>query len=544
MTSQKKLATVLQEGKARPSALAGQRGVALVFVLFALTLLSVLSLTFLTDTQIESKMVSTSRDFNLALYAAEAGIQEALVRLNMQDRSARKEVNGGKVRVWIPSDTRTLGSDEDPPLSWRFVHNDNVNNDEWPGISDKIDDWAEYDPRWQANIWYSAPGDVTSSGEGWQMSYPTLVEIDRYRPDGLVRRLLEHSVAADDANANRGLLMRWKIENRHDPDPASWRMIFTDGYQQFTAAEGWSTLKKTEAWPVIEIHAVGRYGRANRRYIGEAARLPLKIPRTAVYACSPSPPAFKGAGNMIISGFDYPILNSAGEPNGSRGAGVVNPPLPPSTNRPVPALTVCCPARDPDDSLAVWGPGACNTAGREKIAAALQVDRHGNTELYGVDTGDGDPVAIGELDVNALYRAFEYYISPGPHDWPVSPADARLMEWGGPSAFYVNRIVKLDDGVSVFNPPNGMIGGVLLVNTGQNEGVVRFAAGTTIYGLVIAVGNGTVDFRGNAEIFGSVLAGTDISIKGTATVYYSSQALDRIEELQVHRLIRIYETEL
>ena len=58
------------------------RNIALVFVLFALSIFSLLALTYLLDTRVESKMVAGSRDSKLALYAADAEIQEILVRLN------------------------------------------------------------------------------------------------------------------------------------------------------------------------------------------------------------------------------------------------------------------------------------------------------------------------------------------------------------------------------------------------------------------------------------------------------------------------------
>jgi len=69
------------------------RNIALVFVLFALDVFSVLALTYLIDTRIESKMVSASRDHNLALYAAEAGIQEAITRLNLKGTEDKETFN-------------------------------------------------------------------------------------------------------------------------------------------------------------------------------------------------------------------------------------------------------------------------------------------------------------------------------------------------------------------------------------------------------------------------------------------------------------------
>ncbi len=64
------------------------RNIALVFVLFALSTLTILTLTYLIDTRVESKVVSASRDSHLAQYAAEAGIQEVIIRLNSSPSSS------------------------------------------------------------------------------------------------------------------------------------------------------------------------------------------------------------------------------------------------------------------------------------------------------------------------------------------------------------------------------------------------------------------------------------------------------------------------
>ncbi len=58
------------------------RNIALLFVLFALSIFTTLALTYLINTRIESKMVEASRDSKMAQYAADAGIQEVIARLN------------------------------------------------------------------------------------------------------------------------------------------------------------------------------------------------------------------------------------------------------------------------------------------------------------------------------------------------------------------------------------------------------------------------------------------------------------------------------
>lgn len=62
------------------------RNIALILVLFELSIFSVLAITYLIDTKVEAKIVSASRDHKLAIYAASAGIQEVITRLNSQSK--------------------------------------------------------------------------------------------------------------------------------------------------------------------------------------------------------------------------------------------------------------------------------------------------------------------------------------------------------------------------------------------------------------------------------------------------------------------------
>jgi hypothetical protein len=516
---------VISEGP-RPQR-AGERGVALVFVVLALSVLSVLAMTYLIDTTIEAKMVAASQEHHLALYSAEAGIQEVLVRLNTHDRSVMRQVNGGRVRQWIPFDTRTSGDPTGNPDLWRFAHNDGANNDGAsggpvaPGIEDKPDDWAEYDPDWEAYIWYCSQKAVDRAfTEG--NHYATLIDLSTARPDGLVRRLLEYSVAPGEENLGRGLRLRWKRNQ-------AGSILFTNGFEQFTAQQGRDQLGVTEAWPVIEILATGKFGRAHRRIVAEAANFPVQIPRTAVYSCGETVPTFVGSGNMTITGFDYPLYDPwTGQPvgQGLNGSAVYGPPLDPGQYPPVPALTLCCPQ----------GPGRCGDARDE--TEALQNEFQGSAELYGQDTGDGDPIQIGEINVQALFQAFSYYISPG-HDYPASD----VGDLGDADRFYVSRITATG-GTNVVHG-GGTAGGVLLIDTGDQAGnVVRFNSSTDIYGLILAIGKGELSFNGSCKVFGSIFAASEVVVRGTAQVYYSSQAISKVQRLQTHRLIRLYEARL
>jgi hypothetical protein len=62
-----------------------QRGVALLFVLMAIALMSMLGATYLLSEHLGSRSDAASRDSALALQAAEAGIEDMLTRLNYID---------------------------------------------------------------------------------------------------------------------------------------------------------------------------------------------------------------------------------------------------------------------------------------------------------------------------------------------------------------------------------------------------------------------------------------------------------------------------
>jgi hypothetical protein len=505
-----------------------EEGIALVFVLLALSIFFVLVMSFLVETTVQGRLVAASRDHQTALYTAEAGIQEALVRINARDRSLTRAVNGGNVRVWIPIDTRTVGTDGSDPALWRFVHDDqSLNLDipalgEIPGFDTVADDWAEYDPEWQAFLWYASPAIVAATFTTGN-HYPTLVDLTT-RPEGLVRRLLVQRLDEDTPEAAAGVQLRWEKDD-------SGAMLFTDGLRRFTARQGKDDLGVQDAWPVIEAVATGRAGRAQRRLVAEIARFPIRLPHTALYSCGETLPAFPGSGSMTVSGFDYPPFDpNTGLPAGTllTGTAVYSPPLDPAQAPPVPAVTVCCQE----------GAGRCADTGDEDLA--LQAQLGSQSDLFGADTGDGDSVQVGELNVRDLFEAYTYSM-PSDHDY----APDSVGDLGDANRFVVSRIHATGGVQDVAGPDPMVSGGVLLLDTGDDpNNVLRFEADAVFYGLVLVIGRGEVSFRHSLRVFGLLATSAEIDVQDSAQIYYSSQALRKIEPLQVHRVLRLAEPDL
>ena len=70
-----------------------QKGVILVVTLLVMVVLSLLGATFLTLATTESKIAFNEKEARQAFYAAEAGVQEALIRMNLDPSSVTNEVN-------------------------------------------------------------------------------------------------------------------------------------------------------------------------------------------------------------------------------------------------------------------------------------------------------------------------------------------------------------------------------------------------------------------------------------------------------------------
>ena len=119
---------------------------ALVIVMMTLRVQSVLTLTFLTDTRIESQLVSAGRGFSLVLHAAEGGSDESISRLRQtsvnpgtdfsHERLDYLDITAGHVsgRDFI----LLAGFDSGP-----FVESYDPSTGTSQSVT--IDDWAEYD---------------------------------------------------------------------------------------------------------------------------------------------------------------------------------------------------------------------------------------------------------------------------------------------------------------------------------------------------------------------------------------------------------------
>jgi hypothetical protein len=521
-----------------------QRGVALVTVLLALIILTSLALTYLINTDVETRSVAATRDSKMALYAADAAIQEAILRLNAGPR-ARVTVNGSTFWTWIPSDLRT-GGDPNTPAAWRFVRDDGINNgagstapcggsglNDCSGLNDTADDWAEVFPGWRANIWAAPQSWVDDPGNNLpadEMHYGTLLDLSA-NPSLISFGLNANpNATGPEARSRGGIFIRRKLDENDN-------VIFTNGRQQFTAAQG--TLAEASggiglspllaggvapAWPVLEIWATGRHNNASRRLVAEVANFPLAIPDTALYACATPNRAVDGNGAFLVSGYDYPMFNSTGgliaPPLGNSTTGMV--PRDPSqqATAPVPAVTVCCHE----------GPGNCTTPELETTALTSQI---AGAEFFGANSGDGDTVQIGEMNVEALFESYIPYIS-ATGCRPSCDSSSGFNEMGSETNFVIARI----SGSGTASMPNYSFGVLLLEVTG---GQLKIAGNTRFYGLIIAIGNGEIVFQGTMGIVGALYVGAQAKMGGNPKLFYSRDALSRIRQLTFVRLLRFWE---
>lgn len=113
------------------------RNIALIFVLFALDVFSILALTYLIDSKVEAKMVAASRDSKLAQYAAEAGLQEVITRLNLQNSDINNNQFTYNVLVEV--------YDDDDPYAVLFTGLESINEKE-RNKSAEIPDFNAIDP--------------------------------------------------------------------------------------------------------------------------------------------------------------------------------------------------------------------------------------------------------------------------------------------------------------------------------------------------------------------------------------------------------------
>jgi hypothetical protein len=537
---------------------ADERGIVLVFVLLAMTMVTGLILIFLLSTTVETKSVSASRDSKLALYAADAAIQEVIARVNFMDRTLTRDVNGTDVRVWIPKDlinTSAPGYDADNPNTWRYIHQDGVNNTtgspepcdsseplhDCSGVSGDADDWGEFYPSWRVNIWYADNDWMSDNAAALPPGQNVLTLLGPSQKSLLVYGLTADGLAAGAAAAQAGIFVQRKLD-------ASGRMVFTDGTKQFTAAQATAAeeagglgmltdaAQRPPAWPVMEIYATGRFGGVTRRRIAEAGNFPIQLPETALYACGEGSPTVDAKSKpLLISGYDYPMFRDGDlvEPGPGNNFDGMNPPYNPQSpdTAPVPSITVCCSK----------GPGNC-VSGDEQAAVSAQVGGLSNAELYGLNTGDGNSIAIGELDVQALYESYvPYTSSSGCGASGCAPSKNKLDAMGTESDSVVAHFNVTSNNTSLNLPSQGF--GVLLINTNGNQ--VKITGGTTIYGLVIVVGKGgELDLGGTIDIIGQVLTGTDVDITGNAKIFYSRDALSRIPQFTYIRLLRTWEASL
>jgi len=126
---------VVRENRARSMAYSNEGGAVLVIALLVMVVLSLLGATFLTMATTESRIASNEEETRQAFYAADAGIQEALARMNLDPTNVSDEVDTPYSSTADPDAVR------DPAI----INNQNPNPDPRSTTSPVF--W-HYNPSW------------------------------------------------------------------------------------------------------------------------------------------------------------------------------------------------------------------------------------------------------------------------------------------------------------------------------------------------------------------------------------------------------------
>jgi hypothetical protein len=520
-------------------------------------IVTVLVFISLVDTKVESQSVVASQDSKVAYYAADSGVAEALLRINFQNRTETKSVNGANVPIWIPWDLRTGGTDTDP-TTWTFVQDDGIDNgagstspcggtgaSDCSGFDATADDWAEMYPNWQADIWDASQSWVDSNVSNLPSGaqhYATLFDFTSRMPFAEFGIIADPGATDAVATSRGGIFIKRKLDS-------AGKIIFTDGMKQFTAVEAMTPVADggigmtppppggvPPAWPVFEIWSTGRHNSSSRRLVAEVANFPNKLPDTALYVCGDlsSPPTITAGGAFLVSGYDYAMYDSTGKlivpaTGNSTKNTLVKDPSQPAT-APVIATTVCCHK----------GPGNCTDPGDETAAVNAQIT---GGEYFGLDSGDGDTFQLGELDVQALFDSFVPFISPtgcGASGCDVTGVGLKAM--GTDTSFVVARVTGTV-GKTLSNPlPNSGFGVLLLdIPAGSS---IKLTSNVRLWGLVVVVGEGDLESNGTLDVIGAMYVGADINMKGNYKLLFSRDALSRIPRIMQARILRLFESAL
>src|SRR5579864_7142608 len=159
----------------------GERGIALLIVLFALLLLSVVGLGMMYSTNMETAINGNYRDKQGAFYAALAGLQEGRERIRNQSASGTAVYSvtppsllpstSGQNVIYIVSNASTvkpyLYSSTNPYFDTELCQENLTNITITAGMLGTPCSWA-----YSTATWYSIVDDSQSSSAPWNLSYP------------------------------------------------------------------------------------------------------------------------------------------------------------------------------------------------------------------------------------------------------------------------------------------------------------------------------------------------------------------------------------
>jgi len=154
-----------------PRRLADQGGMAVVVALLVLALLSLLGITLMGFSVTESQIGSNESDLKKALFAAEAGIQEAMYRMRLDPGTSSNE-GDPPVCSTIP-DPVVIGKQGTPAPSWADPGNTNFWKYNPPTCAWTYTPDADSDPRPPGNFFGGKPGNLDSAGRTFTSSGAT-----------------------------------------------------------------------------------------------------------------------------------------------------------------------------------------------------------------------------------------------------------------------------------------------------------------------------------------------------------------------------------
>jgi hypothetical protein len=409
-----------------------ERGSAMVISLLVLLLLTTVGLAYVTSAKTETQITGNTMRWSQALFNAEAGISEAMARMNTSTDSTNY--------IGEPLNSETPG--------WGvYLVNQN-------GAAIEDPDYAEAGSDGRDN-----------DGDG------SIDEADESYPEVITKQ----------SGANQ-IPYPW-VKVHYVTNATGDIVRFGDHDSDVTTAQ---TFNLVEGAPVIRIRSQGDRGTALRRIDVEAVKAEFNIVHAALYA-ETDDFQFNGVA-FEISGADHDPITESEIP----GAGEV--------------------------------PGIVTTEDPAEIADELQGNQTNNVEGEGAEPSvAGSPV---DLDLQGMYDLY------GPQATIIRGTTTVSNEtWGGWDEYVIARV---DGDLHV---SGSLVGGGILLIQGDLDCTGQF----TWYGMVLVLGD--IQFSGGGagiHIYGTTLVQGHFDtqvVGGNADIWYSSEALNRLNALQRYQIV-------